>query len=87
MKKARMVLLLALLFGVASAFTSAKHGRTGNLYFAHYTSETEFTWVLIEGEPRDCFTAEEKACIVEAELQPDDNTKPSGYVPGVYDEP
>jgi hypothetical protein len=88
MKKAKWILVLAIALGIGSAFTTtASHSKKTNTYYAVYTSETEFHWVLLEGDPNDCFEDETKACLVVAESLPEANTKPSGYIPGEYDIP
>jgi hypothetical protein len=83
MKKAKLVLLLAILFGTASAFVPAKHGKSDIFYRAEYTG-SDFTWVLIEGEPNGCSENEEHACYVESDTKPEDNVQPSGTLPGDY---
>lgn len=83
MKKAKLVLLLAIAFGAASAFTTAKHGKSGIFYRAEY-SGSDFTWVLIDGAPNGCTDNDAHACYVESDSKPADNTKPAGTLLGDY---
>jgi hypothetical protein len=84
MKKAKLVLLLAVLFGAASAFTTGSSNKNLNTYVAVYDTETTFHWELLEGEFSDCSVDPSKVCSVQAESTPANNDKPDGYIPGQY---
>jgi hypothetical protein len=85
MKKAKMVLLLAILFGAASAFTTSSPAKRNlNTYVAVYADDGSFHWELLQGAFNQCEENTERACAVQAESLPDANTKPAGYIPGEY---